>query len=742
MSTEDVPVESLGQTMLVDSFLEQACRHASYMLSLRQRLGRLQERRDVDTTSNDHTTDASYFADFDRIRCEIATLQPRLRSTAVVIDQLLSRMTSNKPSVGFYIRSNIYRLLSICYSDILPAASLHAEIGPMRSHASTNALLGAAQLSPTDPLLGNSALHRLWTIMRPSQSPVVAVQIFLSLSAEIAELQHNRFDNTQPLLVGKAWYQLLAYFLAQLAIAEYQFKEYSVEETLQAIDIVDANANTRQLVHPILWLSNADEHINSFNESWWDIREMTRLLDNPQAAPSQFEELLFTYSPHSFWHMLNVYIEAVIDRLDPPLLDIYSNIRQTGRFPKGFFETPDQAVAQTSHLLLENQNDAADTSTSDPDQLQLDPFSPRAALSVPYGSSLVFSGLDNDGSTQSPSERQAQAQAYTTMVMSAHRNTTQTRELQQSRDASPESPTEDALQLRAHQSTRVKQLPVLAHADGSDTSDAETSPSQHVSFKRQKGDDHTPLHRENTTHCQHGAIDAAAARETSVLADDVADVENSALMESPSALLSAKHDRRLQANVRYTHASPPPTLCLTPEKRSGSTLPRLPEQGSHNAMVTTPESQTGERSRRDAPRYIAGWTQGDVEGGGRPHRRRHDPKALGTPTATRPPQTLLSPRNIAAAQRQNIPLETLIADGADNVIDTMLALSGTPERVKSNNAENRPLQTTPEHQIGSVADMRARSSSRYVARKEQGDIEGGGRKHRKRQRSGYGPLID
>ncbi|KAJ2793153.1 hypothetical protein H4R20_006627, partial [Coemansia guatemalensis] len=331
MSVEHVPVESLGQTMLVDSFLEQACRHASYMLSLRQRLGRLQERRAVDTASSDHAADTSYFTDFDRIRCEIATLQPRLRSTAVVIDQLLSRMTSNKPSAGFYIRSNIYRLLSICYSDILPAASLHAEVGSMRPHASTDALLGAAQLSPTDPVLVNSGLHFLWTIMRPGQSPVVTVQIFLSLSAEIAELQHNRLDNTQPLLVGKAWYQLLAHFLAQLAIAGYQFKEYSAEETLQAIDIVDANANTRQLIHPILWLSKADEHINTFDENWWDIREMARLLDDPQAAPSQFEELLETYSPHSFWHMLNAYIEAVIDHLDPPLLDVYSNIRQTGR---------------------------------------------------------------------------------------------------------------------------------------------------------------------------------------------------------------------------------------------------------------------------------------------------------------------------------------------------------------------------------------------------------------------------
>ncbi|KAJ2796100.1 hypothetical protein H4R20_005648 [Coemansia guatemalensis] len=318
--------------------------------------------------------------------------------------------------------------------------------------------------------------------------------------------------------------------------------------------------------------------------------------------------------------------------------------------------------------------------------------------------------------------------------MSAQRNPTQPLRLQQSRDASP---TEDALQQRAQQSARSQQLPVLVQADGSDTSDAETSPSQHASLKRQKCNSHTPVRQNNTTSRQRNSIDADSAMETSALVDDAVDVENTALMESPSALLSAKHDRRLRASVQRAHASPPPTLCLTPEKDSGSALPGLPAKGSLDAMVTTPESQTGERSQRDASRYAAGWAQGDVEGGGRPHRRRHDPRALGTPTATRPPQTLLSPRNIAAAQRQNIPLETLIADGASNFINAVSALSGTPERAKSDNAENRPLQTTPEHQIGSVADMRARSSSRYVARKDQGDIEGGGRKHRKRQRSDY-----
>ncbi|PIA14275.1 hypothetical protein COEREDRAFT_16898 [Coemansia reversa NRRL 1564] len=737
MSVEHIPVESIGQTMLVDSFLEQACRHASYMLSLRQRLARLQERRVLDTSSCVHTAATTYFADFDKIHSEIAALQPRLENTAIVIDQLLVRMTSNKPSVGFYIRSNIYKLLSICYSDILPCAALRANIGSARPHASTDALLGPAQLSPTDPLLVNSAQHHLWTIMRPGQSPVAIVQIFLLLSAEIAELQRSRFDNTQPLLVGKAWYRLLAYLLAQLAMGGYQFKEYSIKETLQAIDIVDANANTRQLVHPILWLSKTSEYINSFDENWCVIREMVRLLDNPQEAPSQFKELLHTYSPHDFWHMLNLYIEAVIDHLDPPLLDIYSNIRQTGRFPKGFFETLDQDPNLPTRPQSVSQDDVADASTSDLGHLLLDPFSPRAALSIPRESSLISSGLANKDSTQSPSERLAQAQAYTSMAMSARRNPVQLLRLQQSGDPSPESTTEDAFQKQARLNTRGQQLPVFTRADGSDTSDAEMSPSQHASFKRQRVNSHVPERQDNEVSRQRSAIDADTAKGTSALTDDVADVENTAVMESPSALLSAKHDRRLRTSVQRAHASPPPTLCLTPEKSSSSALPGLSVQGPRDAAVTTPESQTGERSQKGASRYISGWAQGDIEGGGRPHRRRHDSRAFGTPTATRPPQTLLSPRNIAAAQRQNISLESLIADDIKIVKDTSSMLLGTPERAKSDNAENRPLQTTPEHQIGSVADVRARSSSRYVARKEQGDTEGGGRKRRKRQRSGH-----
>ncbi|KAJ2883289.1 hypothetical protein IWW38_005562 [Coemansia aciculifera] len=138
-----------------------------------------------------------------------------------------------------------------------------------------------------------------------------------------------------------------------------------------------------------------------------------------------------------------------------------------------------------------------------------------------------------------------------------------------------------------------------------------------------------------------------------------------------------------------------------------------------DSLVTTPKSQTGEYAKIEKHKYVSDRTHGDIEGGGRPHRRRHDVDAWGTPNSTRnssrlpPPRTMLSPNNIAA---------------------TRVAMS-TPERGNSGVDPLFPPQVTPEHQIGSSADAGALSASRYVVRREEGDTEGGGRKHSKRFRS-------
>ncbi|KAJ2548675.1 hypothetical protein IWW35_004086 [Coemansia sp. RSA 1878] len=214
------------------------------------------------------------------------------------------------------------------------------------------------------------------------------------------------------------------------------------------------------------------------------------------------------------------------------------------------------------------------------------------------------------------------------------------------------------------------------------------------------------------------------------------DVENTVVVESPSALLSAKHDRRVRDGVQRTHT--PPTLHLTPGIEFADTGSAANRQSSRNnsSAMTTPKSQ------RAVARYVSTWEQGDVEGGGRQHRRRHDVDDLGTPNALRvnkmqpPPQTLLSPKNIAAAQRRNTQLNALTAKtiGGSTNGDIGNHPAHTPVRAKASAANRQSAQVTPEHQVGLTADIRARSASRYVIRKEQGDVEGGGRKHRKRQR--------
>ncbi|KAJ2092809.1 hypothetical protein IW138_000904 [Coemansia sp. RSA 986] len=285
--------------------------------------------------------------------------------------------------------------------------------------------------------------------------------------------------------------------------------------------------------------------------------------------------------------------------------------------------------------------------------------------------------------------------------------------------------------------------------DDSDESDVEMSPSQHASSKRQKSNGHVLSPSARITPRRGGQSRSGAERMDS----SSMDIDSSVILESPSAMLSAKHDKRMKASV-FLRTQAPPALCFGPVKPR-DTLSETNDAAnnqppSSNSAMTTPKSQAGEKMG-DMSRYVADRAYGDVEGGGRPHRRRHNTSGVfGTPKEMRspatlepPPQTLLSPKNIAAARRNNIDLEALMAQHESYTPDNMeMDLTSTPQRTKSAIETLRELQTTPENQVGQAADAQASSVSRYVKRKEHGDIEGGGRKHRNRQRSGgYDPLL-
>ncbi|KAJ2373568.1 hypothetical protein GGI05_007449, partial [Coemansia sp. RSA 2603] len=220
-----------------------------------------------------------------------------------------------------------------------------------------------------------------------------------------------------------------------------------------------------------------------------------------------------------------------------------------------------------------------------------------------------------------------------------------------------------------------------------------------------------------------------------------------AIAESPSALLSARNDRRVAESSGRRHL-PPPALSFDLQAASivddnePVELPQLSNSG-----MTTPKSQTGENAKAEKHKYVSDWTHGDVEGGGRPHRRRHDANMFTPNTRTLastlvisqpPPQTVLSPRNLVAAAAQRRSMHSTIEPQA------------TPERrrpsldapniedlgaAENASADMLQPQITPEHQIGTSADARVWSISRYITRKEEGDTEGGGRKHPKRLRS-------
>ncbi|KAJ2106918.1 hypothetical protein GGI16_001743 [Coemansia sp. S142-1] len=674
-----------GQIMLLDSFVNQAVRHALTKLDLRTRLGRTYER-----IHEAGANETDFSAELECLYDELAALQPKIQSTFSIVDMLRLRTKANEPSECLRVRSRILDFLRICFSDVL-ASPIATKRATHRSNAQDYC---TAIRSPTveryDPALSSSDDCYIWSLIRPAESPRVLVEMFLLLSAQISYLQVENRDPTDPLMVGELWYRLLGDLLGQLGLSAHQFDEYSPKQVLSAFEHVSPAASNRAVLYPSLWKAVNEGFIADFDSNWTSLRALVGSFEDSQA------ELLERCSPHYFSDCLSKYLRAAIDYLDPPTLDLYNDIRQTGNIPPAFFAIPDQV--ECDNPATSDASCAKRLNVTTPDPPSTEPFlayAPHAGTSsmTPMQADTPLARLQSEGSRL----RLALPNAYTPIS--------------------------------------ARQTSLVNIDNVSEASDVEMSPSQHAYVKRQRSNESalnaTPA--KTPSHPEHVSRFSA-----SMLDDENVDMENTVVVTSPSAMLSARHNKRVRDSIQNT--KPPPVLdfalasgsvttsnaiAVSTDDEGANSQSSKPLHAPSDSAMTTPKSQTGESSKIEKPKYVSGWVQGDVEGGGRPHRRRHDIGTSGTPGSTRgiirrpPPQTVLSPRNIAAT--------TAAAQRA----------SGTPEQGKRSGIEHLlPPQITPEHQIGSAADVGAQSASRYVVRKEEGDTEGGGRKHRKRLRSG------
>ncbi|KAJ2707349.1 hypothetical protein FB645_000860 [Coemansia sp. IMI 203386] len=634
-----ISFEVLGEIMLLESFLDQAIRHALNILGMHAQMCNLQ--------NQGHSGDPQQAKETDRLKYALKAMRSKAATTFRIVDRLYARTGGNEPSEGLRIRSRVYRFLNVCFSEILrlDEAQAGAEVADDDGDGDGDNIEEMGALS-----------RRLY--VRPHQTPATVVQMFLDMSMQVAQLQNDACQTSAPPVVGSAWYDLLSYLLVQLALFAHRDGKHSIQSVLDAMDIVSPRSNSRQQLYPQLWFPDSCLDATSFDSDWPAIRDLMESLESPhsEAAYSNLDTLASLCPPDGFLERLGGFLELSLDKLEQPTLDLYSGIRQTGNFPKGFFETPDDMEDMPSHPQL----------FSDIDHVFIDRFTPHRANRT--------SAFIDDESSRSPSERIAQFQAYSAMVMSSTKDTYPANaDSDLDSISSPGSPTADVRSQRIRMDTLGRQ-PNLVVEDPNDLS-----------------------------------MDAAM------------DVENTAVAESPTAFLSARHDKRLLDPVRNMQM-PPPALDFNLQSATIADSDEPEQLPPSKSAMTTPKSEK--------PRNVSDWIHGDIEGGGRPHRRRHETAYTPNTSLTRtsiisqpPPQTILSPRNIAAAQRKSKRLE---------------ALAMTPEnnRLISSNIQQELAQPqiTPEHQIGMSAGAKTRSSSRYVVRKEQGDTEGGGRKHRKRQR--------
>ncbi|KAJ1833296.1 hypothetical protein LPJ63_002852, partial [Coemansia sp. RSA 2711] len=210
MANNAANVDAHGQLMLLESLLDQATRHAISMLSLRVRLGRLQERlcqevagrpEDGGSGGDNPSAHVADFANFDRARTELVELRLKIQTTFSIVGKLSARTLNNEPSSDMQLRSRCYEFLRTCFSDIL-TSSYRPKATATRRHALADALLDTTSnvsLSLYDAVHCQPEQHRLWSLIRPNLPPNVVVQLFLSMSAQIAQVPRKEFDEVTPL---------------------------------------------------------------------------------------------------------------------------------------------------------------------------------------------------------------------------------------------------------------------------------------------------------------------------------------------------------------------------------------------------------------------------------------------------------------------------------------------------------------------------------------------------------------
>ncbi|KAI7834332.1 hypothetical protein BX661DRAFT_51531 [Kickxella alabastrina] len=680
-------VKALGQILLLESFLDDALRHALGMLKLHICLGRLHGRE------SEHGGDAQSVTGADNLRRALADIYPKVKSEFGIIDKLCARTGGSEPSEGLRIRSRVHELVCVCFPDILEG-SVAEETRISASSGTSASRSGAIAQQP-------NAGH-LWTLVRPCQSPSVVLHMFLRLSADVAQVQRNSYNTTEPLLVGHIWYDLLADILAQLALASLVFGDITFAQVLTALEVVSPGSSDRAALYPTMWGSENAADIVTFDAKWRRIRAMVESLLSTRANASTVLELLDMSPSHNFLNNLIKYISAVLDHLRPPPLGIYAKIKQTGRIPSAFFETPDQMADLPTHLqpTLRCEDDCSDT-----ESIQ---FSLRPATVGPLDSS-------DDDYQSSPLGHISLAHAYSGIPLPM-----------------PMSMVRDCSKLTLNPKVRPRRSMgdmMRVYTNLEDQQDI-SAPS--------------PAHQ-TTPSISHGMLDV----------DDTNDIDM-----SPTVCSLAR--RRMSLVVRADIPSctaqceqyppflnPPLQLAITSagmhpidELSTPSTVAQPPPTESG---MTTPKLQTSEQAKCERSKYVPDRPHGDVEGGGRPHRRRSFCFAAKTPGAAtvRPDDArrtkrlwveseLASDNGVHGAQAIN-PAHVKHAGYAG--MAEYPPLLGTPDRGKSASAEDANMtQITPEHQIGTNADIRALTASRYIAHKDQGDTEGGGRRHRKRQR--------
>ncbi|KAJ1933569.1 hypothetical protein FBU59_005986, partial [Linderina macrospora] len=335
---DETPTTALAQSMLLESFLDQATRHALRLLTLRMRLGRIQERRHTDDTLTLYTDASRYFK-------ELESLTPQLQSTFGIVEKLRQRPNVTSTTEGFRVRTRVYELLGSCFSDILPVSD--------RRHSEQFGVSRQWPLTQYDPQEDDMEAHAMWSLVCPSRTPQTVVQMFLDLSQQLVVFHGSHSEAQTQVSVGAEWFAILSMLVAQLALAGIVFGEYSNDQVISVLDYVGPQADQqRSTLYPELWSPANSQLAASFDQDLAEVRELVLKLRRPRTADAAITKLVELKSPHAFTNRLVVYLGAVLDRLEPPTLDVYSSIRQSGSFPRGFFASPDDSLDLPVHPQL------------------------------------------------------------------------------------------------------------------------------------------------------------------------------------------------------------------------------------------------------------------------------------------------------------------------------------------------------------------------------------------------------